>query len=290
MNSANAIHVVFGSNSAGVLREALRLAGRKEQVAGFPDCLGFGPIDPPDPAVRLDWMVQELGIRRLDWDWLPAKVDTFWERALAPGVRRVVWTSKWSVTEYSAFLEWVLRLDDAPYEVIDLTEVEVRFPMKAGGTRRGRALSIGYSGAEIIAKEVLWDRARAPDRVELDRYRQAWTMLKRENAPSRIAGPTGLTSAPISAFDEHLLSFITDEWQRAIYPIGHAMLGQHDQDYFQIGDFVLASRLVALGRAGMIEFRMPEVGEDFLPRIKFGLSSMPRDAEVRLASGSSRQT
>jgi hypothetical protein len=38
------------------------------RVQAFPDDLSFGPIDPPDPKLRLDWMQQALGASSGHWD------------------------------------------------------------------------------------------------------------------------------------------------------------------------------------------------------------------------------
>jgi hypothetical protein len=101
------IHVTFSPSGAGSLRPALRAAGRRERVIAFPDDLGYGPIDPPDPEVRLQWIIRELGFRSKDWDWLPDAVRKFWEEAEQPETERLVWMSRSRVTEYSAFLELV---------------------------------------------------------------------------------------------------------------------------------------------------------------------------------------
>jgi hypothetical protein len=50
------LHVVCGDSAAGLLRQALRKAGRQERVLAFPDNLSFGPINPPDVGLRLEWM------------------------------------------------------------------------------------------------------------------------------------------------------------------------------------------------------------------------------------------
>jgi len=55
------VHIVFSDGAAGLLRRALRDAGRSEHVLAFPDNLSFGPINPPDVQLRLEWMNEHLG-------------------------------------------------------------------------------------------------------------------------------------------------------------------------------------------------------------------------------------
>jgi hypothetical protein len=52
VTSQSIIHITFGMHADGVLREALRQAGRHEGVVRLWDDLSLGPIDPPDAAAR----------------------------------------------------------------------------------------------------------------------------------------------------------------------------------------------------------------------------------------------
>jgi len=132
--SKSTLHIVFSGSAAGLLRQALKKIGRPARVLSFDDNLGFGPIDPPDPDVRLDWMIQHLGAAREDWDWLPAQTNEFWSTALTAIERPVVWMTRRTVFEYSGFLEWVWRLDERP-----MTLSISRTPRPNGGARTGRS-------------------------------------------------------------------------------------------------------------------------------------------------------
>jgi len=116
------LHVVFSDSAAGLLRRALRKAGRTGQVLSFSDNLSFGPINPPDSQIRLEWKKQHLGAALQDWDWLPAKTSEFWSIALSASEQLIVWTSRRTTLEYSGFLEWVWRCGNKTYDVVDLTD------------------------------------------------------------------------------------------------------------------------------------------------------------------------
>ena len=112
---------VFNFSAAKDLRDALHQAGRSDEVITFPDDLSYGPIDPPDPASRAMWMEKEL-----DQDYITQRtpaIEDFWARTRASGVRRIVWTSQRSASEYAGFLEWLSRVGDADFDVVDLTDV-----------------------------------------------------------------------------------------------------------------------------------------------------------------------
>jgi hypothetical protein len=46
------LHFVFTASGAGCLVQALRKAGRNDQVITSADDLSFGPINPPDSSSR----------------------------------------------------------------------------------------------------------------------------------------------------------------------------------------------------------------------------------------------
>lgn len=280
--SLQTMHVVISASGAGSLRQALRAAGRrKERIVAFPDHLSYGPIDPPDPESRLDWMVAALGHERTDWDWLPEHVNEFWRRASEPAARTVVWTSSRSADEHAAFLAWVERMDGQPYDVADLGDIEITKRYKDGRQRRDKAVSLGLLPPEAIVEAALWDLARPLDAFERMAHLSTWRRLRTENAPLRIIGPDGLKSAPISAFDASLLSYASDQWQRAIRLIGSVMAFEFP-DYFQVDDHILAARLVHLIATGELESRLPAGAATDERGYHFALTTLPRDTEVRL--------
>jgi len=65
----------------------------------------------------------------------------------------------------------------------------------------------------------------------------------------------GLRSAPITFFDQHLLSFAKPSWQKPARIIGEVIaewVGPPIEPYFQGGDGILAVRVIALVEAGML--------------------------------------
>ena len=90
MRAGKMVHVVFGLSNAGNLKHALALASRRETVLNYADNLGYGPIDPPDPALRLDWQTDVLGFGREEWGWLAEEVETFWRQVRGADAARLL--------------------------------------------------------------------------------------------------------------------------------------------------------------------------------------------------------
>jgi len=89
----------------------------------------------------------------------------------------------------------------------------------------------------------------------------------------------GLRSAPITFFDQQLLSFAKVSWQKPARIIGEVIaewVGPPTEPYFQAGDGILADRVFALVEAGMLE----ELGD---------LTDI-RQSEVRLIDPCQRST
>jgi hypothetical protein len=85
-----------------------------------------------------------------------------------------------------------------------------------------------------------------------DGYRAKWAKLRAENSALRLLdAQLELVSAPISYFDEQLLSYATDRWKKAARLVGEVMM--HELDIMQVSDFVLAPRLRALVELGKLE-------------------------------------
>jgi hypothetical protein len=116
------LHVVFNPSAAGGLRKALGEAGRGDRVVSFFDDLSFGPINPPDPEARRQWVEEELGYA--GWEDV-TNTDAFWQEALEPSPK-IAWVSRRTTQEYTGFLEWLRRLGGAPCQINDLTDVTAR--------------------------------------------------------------------------------------------------------------------------------------------------------------------
>ena len=246
--TTSTLHIVFSVSAAGSLNKALHDAGRTDRVVCNFDNLALGTINSPYPQTRLDWMEEELCCT--DWDWVHAKEEAFWKAALAEDVRRVAWLSRRSAPEYCGFLDWLWRLGDLSCEIIDLTDMPV-------GSRR-RAFSLSLLEAEEIVSNRLWDRAVPLDVAARERHHGLWRRLRAENAPLRVVDADGLRSAPITFFDQQLLSFAKPTWEKPARIIGEVIaewVGPPTEPYFQAGDGILAARVFALVEAGVLEGR-----------------------------------
>jgi hypothetical protein len=249
--TAATLHVVFNPSGAADLRDALRQAGRDDRVVALIDNLSFGPIAPFDAEMRCRWVEHELGY---EWDDVGAKSASFWEAALSPADRKVAWLSRRSTLEYTGFLEWLRRLGDQPFGLVDLTDATVvGYPIDCAPISR-RVDSIGLLHPHEIVASGFLDSAQEVTPDARRRYRDLWARLRAENAPLRVLGPEGLVSAPITHFDPLLLSHATARWQGATRVVGSVLGDFGDSGLLQTGDLVLAARLRALAEAGDLEF------------------------------------
>jgi len=260
------LHFVFTLSGAGCLVQALRKAGRDDQVIAFSDDLSFGPIDPADASLRAKWVEHELGER--DWNRSPTSSERVWDEARFPDHRKVAWLTRRSASEYAGFLDWIWRLGEAPCEVVDLSEVMISYPSEHGPPRPPvLAVSLGMLHPDTIRNNNLWDLAEPLQMTVRDRYLDLWRQLRSENAPLRVVKGDNLVSAPISFFDSLLMSYGTNNWQKVIRIVGTAIAAE--MDIFQASDMVLRARIDALAQAGRLEIRGKSALEMF-------------DSEVRL--------
>jgi hypothetical protein len=241
------LHVVFTTPAADSLSQALKNAGRDDRVIAFYDDLRFGPINPPDSALRAKWVEDELG-----WTGSPNLItesERFWRESLSPNRRRVAWLSRRCAMEYAFFLEWLRRLGDDPCEVVDITDLKLsRNPF-------GLPLSLALLPPDEIAEHDLFDQAKILPATTRSEYQALWGQLRAENAALRVLAGDVLVSAPISFFDSLLMSFATDNWQKVARIVGLALDSQMDDRIFQTGDIVLVARVNALVEAGRLELQ-----------------------------------
>lgn len=248
------LHVVFTSSGGGCLRQALKDAGRDDQVIACLDNLSFGPINPPDSSLRAKWVENEL--RWTEWDVVTALSEQFWHEALSPDHRKVAWLSRRSTMEYAGFLEWLWRLGDQPCEIIDLTDLKVFRGHEQGPPMPAAlAVSLGILSPKHINDHHLFDQAKALPATARSEYRTLWRQLRAKNAPLRVLADDTLVSAPISFFDALVMSHVTDQWRKVARVVGHALYSQMDDCIFQTGDLFLASRINALVEAGRLELQ-----------------------------------
>ena len=260
---SDVLHAVFGDSAGGTLRQALRLASRKERIIVFCDDLSFGPIDPPDPIDRMAWAGREFAFPR---DAALAKrVGTFWDTALAATGRRVVWVSRRSAHEYAGFLEWIWRLAAEPFEVVDLTDVEIAWI----SDKSAPVTSLGVVRPDLVRDHALWDHAAPLKAAAHKRYREMWRKLRAENAPFRVVAGDDLVSAPITVHDELLLSGATREWRKTARVVGEAIGVAWDRGV-EVSDLVASGRIRALAAAGRLE------AQGDLAKMRFSEVRLPR--------------
>lgn len=253
------LHIVFDDNTAKVLQRALSQAGRRDGVIWFPDDLGLGPIDPPDPVAREKWVRQEFGSLYLR-GWPVGRAESFWRSALSTRRRRVVWVCRHVVWDYAGFLEFSRRAGDSAYDVVDI--MTAAHPDDDGGNRRLFALHLGDLYREPAAVLGLLAKARPLAEAEADLYRASWDRLRAENAPLRVLTESGLHSAAADHFDALLLSCVVGPWRKAARILGEALSKSNEGGFYQVGEVVLGARLRALAAAGRIDSR----GDLFRPR------------------------
>jgi len=242
-------HVLFTPSGVGTLRQALKAAGRNDDVVSLFDNLSFGPIDTLDPVERARWAAEEL---RWD-DWEEVSGRAFWSGALSPDYRKIVWMSRRSAMEFAGFLAWLWRLQDASCDIVDLTELKVNRPSEHGPPLPPRlVVSTGLVFPGEITDNRLFDQSRALTPPEREGYRSLWAKLVLENAPLRVVADDTLVSAPISYFDDQLISFVKRDWQKVAMVIGHALVAQMDDHIIQVGDLFLASRINTLVEQGIL--------------------------------------
>lgn len=262
------LHILFCPTGADHLRAALTRLGRDDRVIALPDDLSFGPIDPPDPALRAAWVKTEL---RHNWARTSREAASFWEAALVGKGRRIVWISRRSSREQAGFLEFVWRLGDTPCEVIDVSQIARGRPgREEDASKPAAACGTADVQPERIIEAGLLDRSRPLGIAMRAEARQHWAALRRDNASLRVVdADLVLRSAPISAFDEELLSHVIDRWRKSARVISEAFQRFWSVGRQETGDTVLTARLQALVDSGRIE------GVGDLSRIRFSEVRLP---------------
>ncbi|MGV1758949.1 DUF3658 domain-containing protein [Rhizobium sp. A22-96] len=237
------LHVAPGFSAAGSLREALRLAGREDDVLPFGDDLTCGPIN-SDAAARAAW-------------WHPFYEDakgehfqSFWRRIDETDDRLVVWFGRHCAQELAFRLAFAFYMSGRAYDVIDVTDLHLPSRPRDDATPTTYSpQAVSLIRAETLA--TILDKAQ-PVVPEHDLASQnEWKRLMDENAPFRIVTPTGLVSAPLDYFDRVLLEHASPEWQKMARIVGDTM-GLTCDPYYQVGDVMLQARLIALVDEGKL--------------------------------------
>lgn len=245
------MHVAPGLSAAGTMRMAAKMEGRHDEVVGLPDSLSFGPIDYVDSKVRSAWVEEVIGCR---WDDVIEESEQFWNKVLTTDKSRILWFSRRSAMEYAGFLECVWRLGDAPYSVIDITDLPIiyrnnrreKLPVRVGAC-------VSLITHEVMLENRLFDKATPVTAEQKGSFRSLWNKLRVENAPFRVVDGEGIRSAPITFFDELVASCVIQEWRKSARVIGEALSKDWESGYHQVGDLVLFARLQKLVELGNVE-------------------------------------
>ena len=237
------LHLTAGPSAGGSLRQAVRAAGLHDEVLFLPDDLSCGPIEPEDAATRVAWWSQFR-----DEVLNGAELLDFWDRISTTDEHLVVWFGRRCASELAFFLSVAHRLGERPFDIVDVTGLQWSYALPDGGVRRSApAEAVGIIPGDVV--RTLLGSERQISAKERDEGRQQWRRLRAENAPLRVAGPSGLVSAPVDHFDQLLLEQAAGDWRTVAYIVGSAM-GNSRNEYIQVGDVFLGGRVVALVEAG----------------------------------------
>jgi hypothetical protein len=240
------LHIAPGDSAGGSLLQAIRDAGRDDEVLRFRDDLSCGPIDPYEPEVRAVWWAAYC----YDASEVGAAHRTFWDRVAATDDRLVVWFSQHSARELAFFLAWADQLGERTYDIIDVTGRRLPFRERDGSVALSRPIR-SVSMVSSYALESLLGKEQPVTAQERDKNSRHWRRLQSENAPFRIATETGLVSTTIDHFDPWLLAQATSEWQAVRRVVAAAMI-LNSEPFLQVYDVMLRTRVVALVDEGKL--------------------------------------
>lgn len=234
------LHIAPGHSAGGSLRRAIRTCGRTDDVISYRDDLSCGPIDSEEPSARARWWASMYD----EYEEHDGDLDGFWKQVMSTSDRLVVWVGRHSAQEHAFFLALVDRLGDHPYDIIDVTGLQMPLTRPDGEPRLSspkQAVSL-MSETELAS---LFGTQRALTIKEREDAARRWQSLKSENAPFRIVADSGLVSAPADVFDALLLERASKDWRKVARVIAEAM-GHNMEPYIQVGDLMLLTRIVAL--------------------------------------------
>ncbi|TPN89647.1 DUF1835 domain-containing protein [Mesorhizobium sp. CU2] len=240
------LHIAPGHSAGGSLRRAVRTSGRTDDVINYRDDLSCGPIDSEEPSARVRWWASIYD----EYERHDVDLDGFWKQIMSTSDRLVVWVGRHSAQEHAFFLALVDRLGDRPYDIIDVTGLQMPLTRPDGKPRLSspkQAVSL-MSETELAS---LFGTQRALTSQEREDAARRWRTLKSENAPFRIVADSGLVSAPADVFDALLLERASKDWRKVARVIAETM-GHNMEPYTQVGDLMLLTRIVALVDQGKL--------------------------------------
>jgi hypothetical protein len=249
METKETLHVTFNKSIAGSVSQMLKILGCNESVIGLSDNLSFGPIYASSANKRAELVENIIGY---EFSEVIQQSELFWNEAISANVYAVAWVCFSDAAEYCGFLEFIWRIGNAAFGVIDATGLEVTDRLNRKWTPR----SLGVVSPDQMLEAGLVERARPFAPEEVEKHRRLWGQLKAENAPLRIIGRKGLTSAPINHFDHWLTRHTTQEWRKGARVVGEA-LGELflSEESAHVSDIWLWGRVCALAAEGVLEIR-----------------------------------
>lgn len=236
------IHVLPGRSAAASVKQAIKALGLRDRVVGIIDNLGYGPIS-GDLALRRAWLDEHLG------DGYGESVDFAeldWQEALATDAFPVIWTCRSDAGDFTGYLEFLSRIGDRPFDVIDVTRVMVQ-----GRANVCRVKALGVISPDQMISSGLFQRQRTLTEREIAADRELWRSRKAENAPLRVCENDVLLSKPLTHFDAELLAEATPQWEKAARIVGNAMWSLRPRSL--VSDSFIWGRYLAFEEDGLIE-------------------------------------
>ena len=226
------LHVVFGCSAAASLRQALETVGRDDEVLGLRDSFSFGPIADDDAETRQGWVELELGYT--GWGEITHQSARFLQRSLSHPGPITLWNSRDVASDQAGFLWWLSRAGDRPVSIVEASCL--------GIMSEPQMLPLLDTGIPLS------DELRTS-------YKVLWTRLQTENADLRVLEAGKLVSAPITYFDDQLLSHATPDWQKMAWIVALTLGDFADTEVYQTDDLVLGARLADFAEEGKLEWR-----------------------------------
>ncbi|WDI30531.1 DUF3658 domain-containing protein [Hyphococcus flavus] len=262
------VHIVFSHSAAAGLREALTSAGTEEKIINCWGDYHAGPL-----AVSLDERLNWLCANYYDvGDGDSELRDEYkkrhsWMSEIASNsmARKIIWYSKVCARDYCGYLNFVTLAQEG-FDLLQSVDLATALPKE----NARKALSVGWALPRYLLQASSFRCSISED--ELRNASAVWGKMKKENKALRVFTNDGLISAEVDFFDEAILDFVTNQYQRAPYVIGNVLGYVDAQTAFtqSNSDFFYFRRLKELHKQGRVIWRG-------------GFENM-RDAAVRLAS------
>ena len=243
------VHVTFGRTRAEDIRSALRLSGHQERVIGLSKDLAVGPINPPEPGARQEWIRDVL---RCEPDDEPDEAEEPWAEATSTATYPIYWVCMSDAAEQASFLEFSFRMNGRTFDVVNATGLDF---VTIRGIRT--PWSLGLMSPEDIVASGLYGRRRTLLPAEIAAASDLWSRLRRENTPLRIVRNGGLVSAPRDHFDTFLVEQAPRDWEVAARLIGRTMSALSSVTPSHV---VLFGRILALGKSQRLDVTGPGPG------------------------------